>query len=122
MINTISWFEVIGSDADKTNAFYSKLFGWKLKPAGPIMEGYSLVDGLPEGALPGGLGGGFSPTTWSTFYVTVADVEATLAQALELGGTVLMPVRDMPAMRIAVFADIDGNAIGLAGPGPSAAE
>jgi predicted enzyme related to lactoylglutathione lyase len=48
-------------------------------------------------------------------YVRVQDLDAYLARAAELGGAALVPPMDLPGGygRIAIFADCDGNAVGL---------
>ncbi len=45
----------------------------------------------------------------------VDDLDAYLARAAELGGTPLVPPMDLPGNYglIAIFADPDGNAVGL---------
>ena len=43
-----------------------------------------------------------------------ADLDATLAKVQELGGSTVMPPADVPGgPRLAQFADLDGNVIGL---------
>lgn len=49
-----------------------------------------------------------------TVYVQVPDLQATLDQAVAMGGRVLMPPAEIPGVvTLALFADPDGNAIGL---------
>ena len=49
-----------------------------------------------------------------TFYVEVADPQACLNQAEQLGGKTIMPVTEIPDMvTMAQFADPQGNVIGL---------
>ena len=49
-----------------------------------------------------------------TFYVQSDDLEASLKKAESLGGKVVMPVTTIPAMvTLALFADPDGNVVGL---------
>jgi len=81
----VDWFEVLGSDAARTQAFYTELFGWKLNDSG--FPGYRLVDTDAGGrGIQGGLGAG-GDSRWATVYANVADVEATLAKAERLGAT-----------------------------------
>jgi len=49
-----------------------------------------------------------------TFYVSTDDPQATLDKAVELGGSVVMPVTQLPQVTIALFADPEGHVIGLA--------
>jgi uncharacterized protein len=81
----VDWFEVLGSDAERTQRFYGELFGWKLNDAG--FPGYRMVDTQSgEGSISGGLGGGGRAGNWATVYASVPDVEATLAKAEQIGG------------------------------------
>src|SRR5262249_32497256 len=77
----VDWFEVLGSDADRSWKFYSELFGWTSGGGPP----YRLVDTGAGHGINGGVGAG-SGSKWATFYAHVPDVEATLARAEQLGG------------------------------------
>ena len=48
-------------------------------------------------------------------YMQVDDIDRYLARAQELGGTPLVPPTDLPGDfgRFAIFADPDGNPVGL---------
>jgi predicted enzyme related to lactoylglutathione lyase len=107
-------FEIIGKDADKSRDFYGKLFGWNYQVM-PEMN-YAMVDTDSAGAgIAGGIAGaqeGQGPMV--TFYVDVEDPQKALDHAVALGGSVLAPVMTIPGMvTIAVFADPDGNPVGL---------
>ena len=111
MSNTVGWFEVLGRDGTALQKFYSNLFGWKVEADNPM--NYGMVD-----AGTAGIGGGIGPsqdgTARLTFYVAVDDLQAALDKAVELGGTVIAPPMDVPeGPSIAMFADIDGNQVGL---------
>lgn len=66
-----------------------------------------------------GIGGGIvsappDAPAWVTFYVAVCVLDAALARAGELGGrTAMVPTEIGPGMAFAMFADPDGNVIGL---------
>ena len=111
MGSAVTHFEVVGKDLDKLQSFYSDLFGWKTQSI-PEM-GYAMVEKEGEG-IAGGIGktqdGGPGHVT---FYVTTDDAQATLDRAVELGGTVVMPVTVLPQVTIALFADPEGHVIGL---------
>ena len=105
-------FEITGNDGDLLKKFYGELFSWKIDSDNP--QNYGLV-----AAEEGGIGGGVSKSQQGpgmvTFYVASADITATLNQATELGGTVVMPetvVND--DVTIGLFADPEGNVVGLA--------
>ena len=84
------------------------------EPMGPEMGHYAMVDGGSSG-LAGGLGqAGDGDGPRVTFYVSVPDLRKTLDQAVKLGGKILMEPTEIPGVvTLAMFADPDGNAIGL---------
>jgi len=55
----VDWFEVMGSDAARTQQFYADLFGWTVDDSG--LAGYAVVDTGTGRGIQGGLGGGGSP-------------------------------------------------------------
>ena len=111
---TFSWPELATTDQRGAVAFYQALFGWEVKeqPIGPT-ETYSLFQmrgrevsaacAMRADERQAGI-----PPHWNA-YVTVADVDATVARAAELGGTVLaQPFDVMDAGRMAVLQDPTG--------------
>jgi predicted enzyme related to lactoylglutathione lyase len=108
----VDWFEVIGSDAARTQSFYGEVFGWAMAPGFP---GYRLVDTQSgESSIGGGVGGGAEQGTWATVYANVPDVEATLARAEKLGGSRVYgpnPVDDH--MKTGALRDPAGNVFGV---------
>jgi predicted enzyme related to lactoylglutathione lyase len=109
----VDWFEVIGSDPERTQRFYSELFGWKLNDAG--FPGYRLVDTQSgEGSVGGGIGGGGQEGTWATVYANVPDVETVLAKAEQLGGArVYGPNAVDDHMQTGALRDPAGNVFGV---------
>jgi uncharacterized protein len=100
----VDWFEVLGADAGRSQAFYAELFGWE----------------VPEGAygqVTAGIGGGIGAggeARWATVYASVGDVEATLAQAEGLGATrVYGPNQVDDHTWTGLFRDPAGNAFGV---------
>ncbi len=112
----VAWFEIISPDAERAGKFYSELFGWKVD-SGPMADGYALVDTQSgEGAVSGGIGPadqGSGPSV--KIYMRVDDLDAYLERAVALGGTRLVPPTDLPGDfgKFAIFADPDGNQVGL---------
>lgn len=111
MGNPVVWFEVMGNDGEKLRAFYGSMFGWEFK-APPMEMDYGMVDAGGTG-IPGGVGKAPAGPGWVTFYVEVADIDASLAQAAAAGGQVLMPKMAYPGGHLAVFSDPEGHPIGL---------
>lgn len=103
-------FEIHAKDAKRAREFYASLFDWKIDADNPMQ--YGLV-GAEPGGIPGGIGQ--SPSApMVTFYAEVPDLAAALRKAGQLGGRTLMEPTQVPGgPRIALFADPDGNAIGL---------
>ncbi len=111
-------FEVLGKDADRTQAYYSELFGWEVDANNPMnygivqREGNTNADGVGIG---GGVGVG--PDGYPghvTFYVEVPDVEAALARAESLGGSRMMgPGEPMEGVVIGLFNDPEGHVLGV---------
>ncbi len=110
------WHELQTTDPEAAQAFYTALIGWEAKP----MEGSDppyTVFGIGEAML-GGLmklppaaAAAGAPPHWLGS-VTVPDVDATTAQATDLGATVLMAPMDVPDMgRFSVIRDPQGAVI-----------
>lgn len=105
-------FEVVGRDGPALQQFYSRLFGWEFDTSNP--GGYGMTDHEKTGVV---IGVGATPDGSAghvTGYVTVPDVDAALARAAELGGTVVMP-KFSPGggATLALLADPEGHVIGL---------
>jgi uncharacterized protein len=115
MGNPVVHFEICVKDDKAANKFYGELFGWKINADNPANYGMVDTDSAGEG-----IGGGISKPPegvdpYTTVYVNVDDVQAKLDQAEKLGAKVLMPPMQVPeGPEIAMFADADGNMIGLA--------
>jgi uncharacterized protein len=110
MPHPVVHFEIGCKDREKTEQFFSKLFGWQMAPMGPA----SMIDT----ASPRGIQGhitqlGHEPHRYTIFYVEVDDVQKYLEQATGLGGKMLVPPVEIPTGTFAWFADPDGNTIGL---------
>ena len=114
MGNPVVHFEIIGKDPAKLRKFYAELFSWKVGDMmGPEMGHYSLVP--PESSGIGvGIGADMEGGARTTGYVEVPDLRATLDQAVAMGGKILMEPMEIPgAVTMAMFADPEGNVIGL---------
>jgi predicted enzyme related to lactoylglutathione lyase len=116
MPQPVAFFEVISPEAERAQRFYADLFDWKVE-ADPAMGGYALVDtGAGVDGVGGGIGAPNSPGEAGVkIYVRVDDLEVYLAKAETLGGRRLLGPTPLPGDfgTIAVFADPDGNPVGL---------
>jgi hypothetical protein len=106
----VDWFEVLGSDARRSQQFYAEIFGWQV--TGPD-SGYGMVDTRTGRGIRGGIGAG-EHGPWATVYASVEDVTAVLAQAAELGGSrVYGPVAVDDHMQTGALRDPAGNIVGV---------
>ena len=109
----VDWFEVLGSDAGRTQRFYADLFGWTVGDNDPGAQGYGLVDTGAGRGIQGGLGAS-DQASWATVYASVADVGQTLAKAESLGGSrVYGPMAVDDHMQTGAFRDPAGNVFGV---------
>jgi len=111
MSNKIIWYEVLGKDGKNLRSFYTNLFGWKYREQ-PGMD-YGMTDPQDTG-IGGGIGTVDNGISWAGFYVGVDDVEDALRKAQGLGAKVIVPTTKLPDVTFAVFADPEGNPVGLA--------
>ena len=102
------------NDPDTAVAFYGAVFGWQPEAYGPVtlfrLPGY--VGGEPTQPVSRDVVAilvtdPMSQPRWSVDF-WVADTDATVARAVELGGAVVMPAYDRPLFRSAVLADAAG--------------
>lgn len=111
-----SWNELMTTDPAAASKFYGALFGWTVKDMDMGTGPYHVANvgetsvagimGMPPGAGP-------MPPAWGC-YVTVDDVDATLAKAESLGGRTVMPPMDVPGVgRMAVLQDPQGAVLSV---------
>ena len=129
MVDSVVHVEIIGRDPEALRRFYGELFGWQFDLPSPVAgeisdgEQYGFVNPVNgSGPVAAGVGGGSSFSPHAVFYVGVQDVAAALAEAVRLGGAIVMPVAANPngQLVVAQFADPEGTVVGLAGPAPKA--
>jgi predicted enzyme related to lactoylglutathione lyase len=111
MGNPTMWFEVAARDREAMKGFYSGLFDWRLNDMEAMP--YTGIDTGGEG-IPGGIGQAPDGNDGHvTFYVEVDDVATSLAKAESLGASAVMGPMEIPSGEIALFADPEGNVVGL---------
>ena len=122
MSNKIMWLELASTDIPGSAKFYGDLFGW------PIIRAEEM-DYTMTGFEDDQTGVGFSPvdeaqgvTAGSVLvYVYVADIDATIARAKELGAPIILDKTEIPTVGwMAVFGDPGDNRIGVLQPMPRA--
>jgi predicted enzyme related to lactoylglutathione lyase len=105
-----------GGDPAALRQFYAALFDWQID-VHPPME-YGLVHTNAGEGIDGGIGPSQDGSSATRFYVQVPDINATLAAVEAAGGKTVMPREVMPGMvTLAMFADPQGNVVGLVEPG-----
>ncbi len=98
IVNTVGamcWNELLTKDADAAKAFYSKLLGWEYHVD---ENGYILIQnrGRNNGAMMQmDESFGEMPSVWQPYF-TVADIDASIAKAGELGATIIIPKTEAP--------------------------
>lgn len=112
--NPVVHFEVHSPNSEALRGFYADLFGWKL---GVVPDGsYALVDTDSGGeGIRGGIAQarGESAPTGVIVYIAVPDINAALEQVKAAGGTVITERTEGAPVTTAMFADPDGNPVGL---------
>lgn len=108
---SLVWNELDTRDMEAAKTFYTKVFPWTAKTNGEGDDAYTewQLDGR---SIAGGMviNASFPPNVPPNWlpYFAVADSDATVAKAKELGGTAIMPGMDTDQGRIAVLADPQG--------------
>ena len=108
----ITHIDIPVSDLEQAKAFYSQVFGWQIS-APPGFEDYPMWQ-APNKISGGGLAPRSEGFTQPRSYVEVDSIDETLAKVTQIGGRVLMeksPITDTSWW--AIFADPDGNEVGL---------
>jgi uncharacterized protein len=111
-----TWNELQSRDPAAAKAFYGAVFGWgettedfggtpytQFMLAGKPVAGMLPINPMVPPEVPG---------FWLVYFA-VADTDATIAHAIELGGSVLMPAIDSPVGRFGILNDADGAAFAV---------
>ena len=109
------WHDLMTKDVDAAKRFYGELLGWRFedtkrgdRPYVLARSGGTLVAGIVDITAYANAG-----PQWIS-YMSVADVDKTVAQVQSDGGKVLIEPRNFPNARAAVIADPQGAPLGLA--------
>lgn len=114
----ITWVDLTVPEADSLRAFYERVAGWSSSPVD--MGGYSDYEMLARGTEEPVAGichakgvNAKIPAAWM-IYITVGDLDESLAAALALGGEVLDGPREMgPTSKMAIVRDPAGAVFAL---------
>jgi predicted enzyme related to lactoylglutathione lyase len=127
MTSHFIWYELLTSDPDAAATFYATVLGWTGSDSGQAAMDYRIfrmhgvgvagLMALPPGAATAGMRPGWLG------YVSVADVDQSVAAFAAAGGAVHMPAMDVPGVgRMAMVADPQGATLYVmtpTGDGPS---
>ena len=115
MGNPVTWFEINSPNSVALRGFYADLFGWQIEPY-PEGPPYAMVDTGGEGGIAGGIGESEGHGR-AMLYIEVEDPQQHLDRIVAAGGTVVVPVTEIPgATTFAHFADPEGNILGIYRP------
>lgn len=110
------WFELMVPDPDAVTPFYEDIAGWK-RVEGMDMGDMGMYWMFNRGET--NMAGMMArpphvPASYWTPYIAVDDVDASTAQALELGATAMVPPQDIPGTgRFSILQDPVGAVIAL---------
>ena len=111
-----SWNELMTPEPAKAAEFYGSLFGWTIESMEMPMGTYRVikVGGVPiAGMMNNPDPSQPVPPHWSA-YITVENVDATVEACPKLGGTVLVPIMEIPGVgRMAVLKDPQGAVVNV---------
>lgn len=122
------WYELLTPDPDGAKEFYDAVVGWNIEASSSFPNGYRMI-GRSDGKMAGGLlplntemeQHGARPC-WLA-YVSVGDVDATVASVERGGGKSLMAPFDIPEVgRVSLVSDPQGAAIYVMKPIPPAGD
>jgi uncharacterized protein len=108
---SLTWNENMSRDFDRNKAFYGDVFGFDYGDLSS--DGFSYATADLEGRPVAGIGEldpdlpAEVPANWAAYF-GVADADAAVTRAVELGGSVVRPAWDTPYGRMAVLADDQG--------------
>lgn len=122
-VGSPTWFELHTVGYEQVIPFYENAFGWVTHTAADEPGFRYTTLGVDEDALAGIMDDSVfdsaGPSYW-TFYVQVADTDAALTRAVELGGSVQQEAEDSPYGRLATIADPAGIPFKVMGPNRAA--
>lgn len=107
-----AWFELHTRDYDAAVRFYRDVFRWDTQVAGDTPEFRYTIEQHGDQQLAGIMDAAAflpesAPAQWFVYFGSDA-IDATLAKAVDLGGSVLMPAEDTPYGRLATAVDPTG--------------
>ncbi len=109
------WQDLVTRDPAACRRFYGALLGWEFQDTTRLGHAYAVAsfEGRPVAGIVGRLDPTEEPALWLS-YVSVENVDQVVAQVSAKGGRTLYAPVDIDIARVAVVADPQGAALGLA--------
>lgn len=108
----ICHWEIQSQSPERLHGFYSEVFGWKIDANNPMNYGM-VSSGRGAGGIDGGIGGTQGPGSRVLVYANVPSIDPVLEKIESLGGKTLMPRTDVGPVIMALYADPEGNVMGV---------
>jgi hypothetical protein len=108
----ICHWEIQSTMPEKLHGFYSEIFGWKIDANNPMNYGM-VSSGRGAGGIDGGIGGSMQGPSRVLVYANVKAIDPVLSKIESLGGKTLMPRTDVGPVIMALYADPEGNVMGV---------
>ena len=125
MSGEVVHFEIPSDDLERARRFYSRTFGWRMRPA-PDVDYTVVVTSRARAARrgrPRSIDGGLllrqAPVRGPTITIRVDDIDAAVPKIRKNGGRLVepkSPIGDGSGGFAAYFEDPEGNVIGLFEP------
>jgi predicted enzyme related to lactoylglutathione lyase len=118
LVGKIVWNDLVTEDMDVARRFYGELFGWTFEPS-TAPDGQPYLLARSGRIFVAGIVSVNSPSKnvelsrWLP-YMSVSDVDASVAKATAGGAKVIAGARDVSLGRVAVIEDREGGVLGLA--------
>lgn len=112
--HSIVHVELPSADLAQSGRFYAELFGWETQHLPELNYTMFSAEGGPGGGFPPIDGAMVNPNN-VLIYVDTDDMEASLAKAEALGGSMVVPRTAIPGDNgwFAIFTDLSGNRVAL---------
>jgi predicted enzyme related to lactoylglutathione lyase len=106
----VHW-EIQSQNPTKLHKFYGEVFGWTIDANNPMQ--YGMVSSGGREGIDGGIGGTEGGASRVLVYAAVPDIVDFLEKIESAGGKTLMPRTDIGPVIMALYADPEGNTMGL---------
>lgn len=110
-VHSVVHWEIQSQAPERLHRFYADALGWEINANNPM--NYGMVTSKGAEGINGGIGGAPGPGSRVTVYAAVPDVDSILRRIESLGGQVVMPRTDIGPVIMGLYADPEGNIMGL---------